>query len=289
MNEDNYKAEFKFNLGFFGAAISRTFHLKKKKEPSPLDIVAHRFVQIFQDHGVSISQIPRFIPVITLEKLNNHEALLSALTTDVLEQTADLFQVRREWLEGLGFQIYQRHWCYKQPEAFFKDLSAINIKDTFWQITILSKKDTLDYRSRWDQPIVLVLVEKIANIGEKEINRYRIYGDGWDWGYWKCRIQLKAMARLAHERYEKTIPIYTTDPKTLKEIEAGWRVPRPYLIRRSTKAFLEDFGLSPEESAVSKESEELPEVMGYIQAFKLQKNNKNKNTDGTNWRREMFL
>jgi hypothetical protein len=75
--------------------------------------------------------------------------------------------------------------------------------------------------ARREQPLALLLVEKVADLGEEEILRYRIYQDDWDWGYWKCRIQLKVMARLVDKELSIRIPLYRTDRDTLQQVSSG--------------------------------------------------------------------
>jgi hypothetical protein len=48
-------------------ALIRRFTRQAKKDP--VAVVAQRFLQLFQDHGVPIAQIPRLVPQVTLDKL----------------------------------------------------------------------------------------------------------------------------------------------------------------------------------------------------------------------------
>src|SRR6266545_3426476 len=74
-----------------------------------------------------ITQIPRLVPGLTLDKVSRVETLLPALTGEVLDETAKLFQIRRTWLEGVGDEIYDTVWCYKAPERFFEELARLNL------------------------------------------------------------------------------------------------------------------------------------------------------------------
>lgn len=256
---------FKLNLV---AVWKRLFN---KVQNDPVTIVARRFFQAFQDHGIPVAQIPRLIPQLSLDKLVSPESLLPALNSEVLNAAANLFRIRRAWLEGIGEQIYDTVWCYKAPERFFQELSSIEIKRVSYPIIAFCSGNNLDARSNDEQPIVLVLKEKVCDVDEDEVYRYRIFEDGWRWGYWKCRIQLKAMARIVDKVYSQRIPMYQVDRKTLEEIESGYCVPRSSLFRRPLDNIsLEDFALSPEESHQSKESEELPAVVEYIKHHKLE-------------------
>jgi hypothetical protein len=43
---------------------------------------------------------------------------MRALTTEVLDQAAALFAIRRDWLDCATNQVYPLHDFYKQPERF---------------------------------------------------------------------------------------------------------------------------------------------------------------------------
>ena len=92
-----------------------------------MDIVEERFLQIFQEHGIAIPQIPRLISQVTLEKLQNTESLLPALSIEVLERVVSLFGVRLSWLEGVDDRIYKSMTCYKQPLLFIETCATLNL------------------------------------------------------------------------------------------------------------------------------------------------------------------
>jgi phosphotransferase system HPr (HPr) family protein len=245
---------------------------RKKKETNPVELVAQRCLQIFTDHGVAIPQIPRLLPKINLKDLHSAETLLPALTCDVLEDIAKLFCIRREWLEGVGDSIYDCLFCYKAPERFFEDLAMTKVIGCDFPVRALTCVKSLDCNAEGDQPIVLILAQKITELGDEDIFRYRIYCDAWDWGYWKCRIQLKAMVRVFEKNLNTPRPLYRVEESILDQIRDGFRVPRLFL-RGSpiTEPSLEDYALSKQESAKSKEWEELPNVLEYIRKHELEK------------------
>jgi hypothetical protein len=240
------------------------------KMNGPTKIVGQRFLQVFGAHGVAATQIPRLLPQVQLDKLNSGEALLGALTNDVLDATAMLFDVRREWLDGVCDELYPSYTCYKRPQRLFEDLENIGQDGSTFPVRALFSSKSLDATSRQTQPVVLLLCKRIAELGDADIFKYKVYSDSWDWGYTPARIQLKAIARLVHQRLECPVPLYRVDPKTLERVRTGRLVPRD-CIKGSllTEPSLEDFGLSPEESVKSAESEELPAVLAYIKELKL--------------------
>ena len=154
MNNNIPKPEFRIKLGIFELGIPVYF--KRKKPVDPATIVVNRFLQIFKDHGVSISQIPRLIPQVTLDKLKDTETLLQALTNEVIEQTANLFLIRRAWLEGVSDRIYDYRWCYKSPRKFYEDLSEQRIDNIMWPIMVFCRSEKINYKGWREQPLVLV-------------------------------------------------------------------------------------------------------------------------------------
>ncbi|MBY0498519.1 MAG: hypothetical protein K2P74_02730 [Nitrosomonas sp.] len=91
-----------------------------KNNVNKVNLIRQRFFQVFEDHGIAVSQILRLLPQIQLNDLKSGDSLLQVLNHYVLEQTTQLFGIRRLWLEGVDDQIYELHNCYKHPEIFFK-------------------------------------------------------------------------------------------------------------------------------------------------------------------------
>jgi len=233
--------------------------------------VAKRFLQLFEAHGVAVSQIQHFLPEVTLDKIHSPNRLLESLTNKVLDQAADLFQVRRSWLDGVDKQIYEFRSCYKAPQRFFRDLEELGECEGI-QIPIraLCTKCPLDFNSNRYQPLVIVLVQKLRELGDVNVERYHVYTDGLDWSHAGCRIQIKAMVRLVNERLHWPVPLYVVTMRQLEQLNRGELVPRN-LLRGPlvTEPSLEDYSMASNESAVAKECEEVPDVLEYIAARKL--------------------
>ena len=161
--------------------------------------------------------------------------------------------------------LYPCRCCYKRPQLFFDDLGAVRTDGLEFPVRALYSDKTLSGGSDRPQPVVLLLVEKIAEFGDNEIQRFRVYYDSWDWGYFPARLQLKAMARIAFLEKQTPISLYRVPYRKLEMVREGKAVPRDLLTRSPlTSPSLEDFALSPSESAQSQEAEELPAVMEYI-------------------------
>lgn len=244
--------------------------LKASKENKNIIQVAKRFLQLFEDHGVHPTQIPHFIPQVTLDALLSPEKLLPILTSSVLDQAAELFGVRRDWLDGVSDVMYPCRSCYKAPKRFFEDIKELHIDDPWQCVRVLCSVKELDKGKEWGQSMVLVLVKRIKQYDDVDVNRYTIYGDEWDWGYPKCRLQLKAMARLFYKTMDGSIPLYKVSRSELEKIREGLIVPN--MLQDShptTYPCLEDYALAPDESANARETCELPVVLKYIEAQKL--------------------
>jgi hypothetical protein len=229
-------------------------------------IAARRFLQAFEAHGVRPTQIPRFLPEISLAHLEP-DSLLDVLSDGLLARTAELLGIRREWLEGIDDRIYAHRFCYKIPSSFLGELSAIRLDQYSFPVRVLyCGKATAEQ----GQPLALILVERIGEIGDEDIFRYRVYADAWNWNHFASRIQLKAIARIVNLKLNKPVPLYEVSNEILTEIRDGRRVPRAALHGcLLTDPSLEDFGLAEEESAVAKETEELPDVLSYIREHRL--------------------
>ncbi len=245
-----------------------------KSKSHRVSIVAQHFLQAFVDHGVEPSQIPRLLPQIKLDDLKSENSLLAVLTPEILDQAAKFFGIRTDWLEGVDGGIYDCLSCYKQPKIFFENLALLNHgendSDDFYVQSLVTTKQ-LDMNDPSQQLLVVVVAEKIAQLGDQRVYRYHIYGDGWDWGYWPTRIQLKATARLLFKKFGKTMPTYTTKLADLENIREGRLIPRSYLGRcLLSEPSLEDYAMTQEENFHAKEIAELPKVLEYIEEHNLE-------------------
>lgn len=246
-----------------------------KTKNNPVNIVAQRFLQVFHDHGVQTTQIPRLLPAIKLDDLKSEDALLAMLTHDVLDQIARMFGIRVEWLEGVDDEIYEYLACYKRPEIILEHLAqivgGIDVGLSF-PLRVLSTTKKLDCNDDSQQLLAPVIVEKFADLGEEEIYRYHIYRDEFDWGYFPTRIELKAIARIVDKKLHTPVPLFVITEKEMRGVLDGKLVPAN-LFRGAllTNPSLEDYALTKAESAVAKEVEEIPSVLQYIEKYNLQK------------------
>jgi hypothetical protein len=245
-----------------------------KSKSNPVNIVAQRFLQVFHDHGVQTTQIPRLLPAIKLDDLKSEDALLAMLTHDVLNQTAHIFGIRVEWLEGVDDKIYSWLSCYKQPKLFFDYFATLNreVNDILgFPVRALSISRNLDPNDPRSQPLAIVLVEQIAWIGDERIDRYHVYRDGWEWSHLPARIQLKAMIRVVHNSLDTPVPLFIIKPNEMEQILEGELIPKRFIEGcQITSPSLEDYVLTSSESGVATETNEIPDVLKYIEQYKLE-------------------
>lgn len=236
-------------------------------------IVAQRFIQLFLDHGVKITQISRLLPAIKLDNLKSEEALLAVLTPEILAQTAQLFGVRLEWLEGVDDTIYEYLSCYKRPSQLLDNLAnvidGVDVGLSF-PLRVLATTKRLNCNVDGDQLLAPIIVEKVASLGEEEIYRYHIYRDGFNWGYSPGRIELKAIARTVYKNLHTPVPLFDISDKEMRSLLDGELIPTE-LFRGAllTNPSFEDFSLTKDESRVALESEEISDVLNYITEYNL--------------------
>ena len=243
------------------------------KNTSHVNVVAERFVQVFIAHGVQVSQIPRLLPTIRLESLQSPEKLLAVLTPDLLDQVARLFGIRVEWLEAVDDEIYAPLCCYKSPELFLNKFSELYLNpnnDRWFPVQVLCTDRHLDKNNNSLQQLAPVMVEQVAVIGEEQIYRYHIFRDGYDWSHKPCRIELKALIRLICNRFCLAAPLFQISPVEMEKVLNGELVPRKFLLSGlASSPSLEDYAQTDAENLVAQETEEIPEVLGYIETHKL--------------------
>lgn len=245
---------------------------KKLDADNPHDsvnLIPKRFRQLFRDHGVADSQIPRLFSEITFDDLKSDESLIKKLTPALVDQVAAFFNVRSEWIEAVDDRIYSPLSCYKQPELFFELFNAIKIDSFDFPLRLITSVEKLDYKSDQYQPVMLVLVEKIRQIGDDVIYRYYL-DDEWDWAHAPCRIQLKAIAKVVYQHLRKPITIYKVSDAVFEAIADKSQFPEPYMRGGlCSDPSLEDYVMEHKNSRVAKEVEELDDVMRYIEDFGL--------------------
>ncbi|HUW20693.1 MAG TPA: hypothetical protein VMW16_15455 [Sedimentisphaerales bacterium] len=255
--------------------IAAGWRPQAKSDFDSLSIVARRFLQAFEGHGLKVSQIPRLLPQIKLEDPQSQTKLLAALTPEILDKTAQLFGIRVQWLEGVDDEIYDYQAVYKRPATLLEHLAKIRRDGNEGQglefpLRVLTTVKQLDRNDQRQQLLAPVLVERFADLGDLSICRYHVYRDGFDWSYPPARIELKAIAHVIYSTLHVPIPLFVVSEKDMEDILEGRTIPRRFLEGcQITSPSLEDYALTLEESQVAREVDELPEVLTYIDTHHL--------------------
>jgi hypothetical protein len=163
---------------------------KNRLIPSPVVTnTAQRFIRLFEAHGISRAQIPRFFGHnLTIYQVEDETELSKILDTNLLEAVATLFGIRLEWLEGGTDELYDINHFYKQPQKFGEWLDSLTadtdkIKIDGWLLTTKFKTDQYD--------ALILMREKIGELADENIYRY-YFCEQWIYGYWKCRADIAA-------------------------------------------------------------------------------------------------
>lgn len=252
----------------------RNLSPQSRTTPSTAALTAGRFFLLFQAHGVAPTQIPRLFPDLPLGTLANPESLLTALSPALIDQVATFFGVRPEWLDGVDNVIYDYRSCYKQPRELLTVLRAVVSRGgPLYHFTLraVTTAKPLNRHDQSEQPLALILVEPIAELGEETVFRYHVYRDVFDWSHPPCRYQLKATAQLAFRHLRCQVPLFVISKPEMSALVGGTLIPHKLLDRcLLTTPSLEDYALSLRESGAAQETDELPEVQKFIQDYDLE-------------------
>lgn len=210
--------------------------------PVTPELIAKRFISLFEMHGIKISEIPEIkgFESISLYELNSTDRLLQKLTPDFLKKTADFFGIRIEWLRSGEPDLYHHRFWYKNLTEFFEDLKEIDFNQIYDPFEIITINDTFDVHSDSYQPFLLVLKKHIAEIDDREVFRFYVELE-WDWHHAPCRLQAKALATKYYELTHRMIPIYKVDRDTFKQLSNRYITPETEKTKNHKVSF-EEFG-----------------------------------------------
>lgn len=177
----------------FFSLIARAKSYLSKRSMDSESSIAERFVGMFNAHGVHRNQIPRLLTkYLSISDVVTDTALTKALTDEILDFSSNLFGINREWLDGATEQIYPLHDFYKNPAEFGRFIAAIKDRSITNCRGVVLRSETDDV----EKPILIVLEEGIALLGEKPIYRYH-FCNNWIDSYWKSRAYFTACIAIA--------------------------------------------------------------------------------------------
>lgn len=233
--------------------------------------MAERFLYVFEAHGIEVSEIPRFIAQIKYQDLQAPSSLMAALTPAMIDATAELLGVRRQWLEGSDDLVLYPFGRRGNPDDMLNRLrSAVSASmdhgffDRF-PLRVLTTSKALSREPGEHSTLLPVIVEPIGDLGDRSVYRCHVFGDSYDWSHTPSRLELKAITWLLSHRLNAIVPLFQVSEEELDDIRSGMAIPsmvwRKGLV---TDPSLEDFVLTFEESGVAQETDELPAVLNYL-------------------------
>lgn len=233
--------------------------------------MAERFLYVFEAHGIEVSEIPRFIAQIKYQDLQAPSSLMAALTPAMIDATAELFGVRRQWLEGSDDLVLYPFGRRGNPDDMLNRLrSAVSASmahgyfDRF-PLRVLTTSKVLSREPGEHSALLPVIVEPIGDLGDRSVYRCHVSGDSYDWSHTPSRLELKAITWLLSHRLKAIVPLFQVSEEEIDDIRSGMTIPsmvwRKGLV---TSPSLEDYVLSLDESRVAKETDELVAVLDYL-------------------------
>lgn len=239
--------------------------------------VTDRFLVLFAWHNIPVAYIPRLITQISYRDLESSKSLLAALTPEIIDQVARLFGVRSQWLEGSDDLILLPFGERGSPGTIVAQLAAVDkaakALGVGWHrpaLCILTTTTNLDPKSSDQQWLVPVVLEPIDTIVDGPIYRGHVFGHYYDWTATEDRLELKAITWLVWHHFRCVVPLFQVSEDELQNIVSGQSIPSMVFSKPIvTHPSLEDFIETPEESRVAKETDELPQVLAYLDATRL--------------------
>jgi hypothetical protein len=228
------------------AILERVTNAWKKRKTRTATSVPHRFVELFEAHGVHRNQIPRFFGHdVTLSDLADDTSLLKKLTEPILEAACSLFAVRREWIDGAGEYPYARHDFYKSPQNFGQFIDELKTANSNSQLSgyLIVPEDV-----KPEDQAALILEEVIGAVGDTAIYRYHVCDD-WVFSYWKSRAFLTACVAVAWKKNVLVKGRFASRHE-LSTLTGTQVLPGPVLgqvVLRGRRWYAEDLALLPDQ------------------------------------------
>jgi hypothetical protein len=247
--------------------------LVKVESQAPTDSVygvVERFKQVFTSHGITLTQIPRFIDSrfgMSLADLRSDDALLLKLNDELLYWIGDTFNVRRRWIDGDDEYIYATpdyYKCVSKFIDFFVDLLARGYKPEVYAFKSTKELSTdVQLYSR----VALLISIKIGAIDGKLVQRYYPIRTDWLWHHWRSRYEFKAIVYLLG-LLSVYIRSFDLEPNLLGLLQAGWIFPEPVLhapkIWYTPYTWYPDDYVETEGGGARREIEEADEIIKFV-------------------------
>jgi len=157
-----------------------------EKSYDDVSIVTKRFIELFESHGVHRNQIPEFFGSdLELEHILDDQKLEKVVTNNIniQQDIAQIFGVRKEWLQGIDSQIYTLEDFYGDTNEFIKFIDSLIGRDNLSEIHITLLK-SINYPNERKCHAVMLIEKPIKKLGEKIIYKH-IMIDIQSLRYWR--------------------------------------------------------------------------------------------------------
>lgn len=184
----------------------------EEPQATELELMADRFINLFQSHGVAVADIPALLPPGSLARsdLLSREVLVDRLHDDLLESVATTFHVELEWLKGQeASPVRSTGTWYKNVGGFARHLAELSRECESIRVLFVAERglsfEALKAASseggdstgnELDIGVVVEITRTVKNA--PSFRTYRVW-EAQRWNYWRCRYHLKSMMLFCEE------------------------------------------------------------------------------------------
>jgi len=207
--------------------ITKLIKIKREEQEH---LIGDRFISLFKSHGITPGQIPRFFPdQLRIDDCKNKKTITAKLTTELLENTAQLFGINTEWLENASDKLYYTESFYKDPDRFADFLeNQIDTEPYHTSGQLLISNANGNVKS-----CVFILSTPICQIEDKLFYKHVLCDLGCVYDYWKCRADITACIAQASKK-NILLKGFEITEKALSKIASGEHFISPTLEQPKT-------------------------------------------------------
>lgn len=191
-------------------SMTMTSVMKATENPmaSELELMCSRFRQLFQMHEINTFDIPNMIKSgnLTPSQLMDDKALLDALSSDIVNEVSDMFNISVGWVKGADEYLFNyggHGTVYKSVDSIAYRLARYRINGerprVFFVLDTESKnveKQMSDANASGDNSSdelrIGVVIARTKTVGTQTFTVYDVL-DSQRWNYPRCRIHLKLL------------------------------------------------------------------------------------------------
>lgn len=188
--------------------MTSVMHATDNPEKSEIEIICSRFRHIFAAHDLNIFDIPEIIQSGEIKKsdLIDDEKLIDSLSKEVIEETAKIFNIDYQWLNGSSKRTFigdgQYSWYKSIGSVAFKIAKYILNSENI-EVIFIANSDKNNFRKNLDNAYKFgdaaeerlemgVVIKRTKNIKKNLIKTYDVLNYE-RWNYEKCRANLQML------------------------------------------------------------------------------------------------